>query len=271
MSVYLFQDQAEFRLQSLEADKLWFSYRTCLNDPFDCRAELINDIDERQSAHGHDVDDLRSLFRKYYEGGLNGRWDCGLLNSKFVNSIVEWCDESISGAQLKIRLEELLDQIGVRCFFLNEPTNVLMWAHYAGNHKGYCVQYSNPSISFLPMSYSNTSVPIYISDLLFSSRAYINRVLNTKYSSWAYENETRITVLPSQNADIHNTGFTESLSQFRMQVEAIWLGLNVPEPTRIKLCDLCLARGWRVHEAMIDKLSGSMIRFSELDLKSFYK
>lgn len=267
MSLYVFQDCADFRLRSLDAGKLWFSHRKALNDPFDCRVELVDDLDDERTIHGHDVADLRPLFRRYYEGGVDGRWDCAHLGLSTADAIVEWCDQRISSKELLERLETQLDRIGVRCFFLDEPTNVLMWAHYAGNHQGYCVQYSAPNIPILPMTYSTTHVRLYLSDFLFSSRASLNRVINTKNSAWAYENEIRITTQPSAEADIQEgKGFAEPLSRFQMRVEAIWLGLNTPQAAKDQLCGLAKERGWRVRQASTGERMGSGIFFRNLEL-----
>lgn len=267
MSLYVFQDCADFRLRSLEAGKLWFSHRKALNDPFDCRVELVDDLDDERTIHGHDVADLRPLFRKYYEGGVDGRWDCAHLGLPTADAIVEWCDQRISSKELLERLETQLDRIGVRCFFLDEPTNVLMWAHYAGNHQGYCVQYTAPNIPILPMTYSTTHVRLYLSDFLFSSRASLNRVINTKNSAWAYENEIRITTQPSAEADVQEgKGFAEPLSRFQMRVEAIWLGLNTPQATKDQLCGLAKERDWRVRQASTGERMGSGIFFRNLEL-----
>lgn len=88
----------------------------------------------------------------------------------------------------------------------NIVSNVLMWAHYANNHKGFCIKYkfskgfikteSRCVTRFKEIIYHDRSVPFNI------NRRSINtdQALCTKLSDWAYENEVRlITYAPDKN------------------------------------------------------------------------
>ena len=77
-----------------------------------------------------------------------------------------------------------------------------MWAHYADNHRGFCVEYEvrNPrsikvSASLHPISYSSAPLILDVEELLFTPKQAIIRIVTTKSSHWAYENEYRTVYL----------------------------------------------------------------------------
>lgn len=105
--------------------------------------------------------------------------------------------------------------------------NILMWSHYADNHRGFCVKYSfaesfvnneDMALFFRPVIYKNSSEKVNIDiDSFDSDLAYC-----TKNHSWKYENEIRlIGYLPNTNSfysPIPMGGFCK--------IEAIYFGVR---------------------------------------------
>ncbi|MDY6296540.1 MAG: DUF2971 domain-containing protein, partial [Schwartzia succinivorans] len=86
------------------------------------------------------------------------------------------------------------------CFSESEDS-LLMWAHYAHNHRGICVEYElmrfNRELMFspVPIIYSDQKPSLQTIDLSNpeedSSRCFI-KCLTTKSKEWSYEKEWRI-------------------------------------------------------------------------------
>lgn len=83
----------------------------------------------------------------------------------------------------------------------NSPLIELIWAHYGGSHKGFCVGYETEKlISFdsshmlLDVRYSDTTPDIKLSHLLCcnSPELIVQEMLGVKSKSWSYEKEVRV-------------------------------------------------------------------------------
>lgn len=127
------------------------------------------------------------------------------------------------------------DYYRVRSFVKDGKTNkayqnILMWSHYANEHKGYCIKYrfeqdftkeESCTMYFRPINYVkkdkkiNVDIPSINSDLSYC----------TKYSSWRYENEVRlIAYMPDEESHFSNIPMGT-----RCSIEAVYFG---------KRCDL---------------------------------
>lgn len=96
--------------------------------------------------------------------------------------------------------DHLRHTTGVACF--SESCNsLLMWAHYAQNHQGLCVEYEllkfNTELKFspVPILYSDKRIrvsSIDMADIESSTLPFLIRCMTSKSNEWAYENEWRI-------------------------------------------------------------------------------
>lgn len=114
---------------------------------------------------------------------------------KIINTLL-----SSTQAEIEVR-EEIISTTGVCSFFCSEPNSALMWAHYADNHAGFCVEYEvsrEPGdLNLFSVNYSSQLPKISASELIFSPVETFTRILTTKKIEWAYENEWRIIHLNS--------------------------------------------------------------------------
>jgi hypothetical protein len=85
-----------------------------------------------------------------------------------------------------------------------------MWAHYADNHAGFCVEYEvSPEpgdLNLFSVNYSSQLPKISVSELIFSPIETFTRILTTKKIEWAYENEWRIIHLNSFDPNNEESG-----------------------------------------------------------------
>jgi hypothetical protein len=95
--------------------------------------------------------------------------------------------------QIKVR-EDILNQInyyGVVCYSTNEH-NILMWSHYADNHKGMCLVFDvpNPIDKYLFKVNYLEDLP----NIKYDMKEFlpeIRKIITTKSKDWEYEQEYR--------------------------------------------------------------------------------
>lgn len=156
----------------IKNQRLWLSHPKSFNDPFDCNIgydeenyekkclikfiEEIGCVDEKDKLEGFTTDDknriLRSRLGDYYstyngiENYFNAKWKIkGTKSEEFQRKICKILSEK--DKQLNYKIEKLKNiNIRVACFseldkydeFYNQ---IVMWSHYADNHKGFCIEY----------------------------------------------------------------------------------------------------------------------------------
>jgi hypothetical protein len=175
-NVFKFRAINKYLLDSLVKSELYFARPSFLNDPFDCRVDVIRSLD---------------------------------------NAIIKSSSESRE-ALMKLRqmhdffekVQTDLSQIGV-CSFSLELSNPLMWSHYADYHRGVSLMYSFTEEYF----YENMDRILGIDRVVYDTNpltnwfisrapklgsfeefgiALISKILTIKAKQWNYEDEVRI-------------------------------------------------------------------------------
>ncbi|PYE41502.1 DUF2971 domain-containing protein [Paenibacillus barcinonensis] len=204
--LFKFQPIEEARINSLIQNKIWFSTPKDLNDPYDCIG-----------VHW-DEEELSRYFKTTLPSDK--------LQYLSTNDIVH-------GA-----LDSMRDHNRISCFS-EELYNMPMWAHYASNHKGMCVEYNFSSLDgendfseqLFPVGYETDRYDITnLMRLSFQHppdmRIYLLYFLmQIKHKSWAYEKEWRVMF----NAEDKKSGLVEC----PIQPTAIYFGLNCEEAETI--------------------------------------
>lgn len=142
-------------------------------------------------------------------------------------------DMTIDSTQAEIDVrEEIISTTGVCSFFCSEPNSALMWAHYADNHAGFCVEYEvSPEpgdLNLFSVNYSSQLPIISASELIFSPVETFTRIVTTKKIEWAYENEWRIIHLNSLDPNKEENGKLIDLPA-GMKVTRIIAGCKLPD------------------------------------------
>ena len=112
-------------------------------------------------------------------------------------------------------------------------SNVLMWAHYAKNHTGFCVEYnfsdkfliteSRRVSRFKEIIYHKREEPFNMN----SPSINTDQALCTKLSDWAYENEVRLIIyVPDKDGDYLTIPLDEGSS-----IKAVYFGYRCPDET----------------------------------------
>lgn len=126
--------------------------------------------------------------------------------------------------------DALAEKLGVICFSARND-DLLMWPHYADQHKGVCYGFDTRTIQgmdFQPVVYTNERPLFGFNDALTPelSRAAYDRVALTKSRQWAYEQEYRVI--------LHNRGKpVEPFLAFHPAfLHSVYFGLRCAEETK---------------------------------------
>jgi len=117
--IYRYQSNSDDRRKSLATDKIWLSSPDKWNDPYDCEF-FISDASVEAEAH-------KRLEKKFM--GANpellaiGKTKAAQIVSEKLSEIKKW------------------KRLCKACCFNEDPTSMLMWGHYAENHRGFCIEY----------------------------------------------------------------------------------------------------------------------------------
>jgi hypothetical protein len=154
------------------------------------------------------------------------------------------------------RKEEILTEnfknLGVCCFSRN-VNSILMWAHYASNHKGFCLEfYSNRSLDGI-----NPLDVLYVNN--FIKAAYYKNpkdalfhLIYTKSKDWEYENELR---------SIQNNLLNEEARKItynKEELKSIYFGVNIDSNIKqylLEIVDKVYNKKIVVYQGVLSKLN----------------
>lgn len=180
------------------------------------------------------------------------------LALSWINNIGNTCKEPLHVDTLK----HSYDYFRIRSFVEDKPKqiaykNMLMWAHYAGNHTGFCIKYDfdeefvngDQCLYFKRVCYQKPSKKVNLSAESLSS----DIAFHTKLATWKYENEVRlISYIPECDQDAAKIKMGE-----HCRISDIYFGLKCP-PEHI--------------ETITKILKGSDVRFHQFtdNIKDIY-
>lgn len=178
-----------FGIESLQEPVIRLSAPAILNDPFE------------------------KLFNEEVEKNLISRLGNDYFRYPFINSL----DDESKAEFIKYQVNESVNQFGI--VSLSEThSNLLMWSHYADEHKGICIGFNKNFLSQLPrkifdeyqitnytpikVNYNNKRPQYFIDDNDKANEIRVNtlRQLTTKGDNWIYEKEHRC-IVPLMWAD----------------------------------------------------------------------
>jgi hypothetical protein len=177
--LYKYQTVTTHSLLSLVEGTVWMASPDSFNDPFDCAINLDQNRLSESVVHALE---LASIAR----------------NVPVDESL--WAvrpDDETAYAELKASLKAQIRAIGVLC--LSEtPCEILMWSHYAQDHKGFCIEYRLDESSLLkamaqPVRYTDTYPSLSVKNLPGDAEDnFLDICLYTKAKQWSYEKEWRV-------------------------------------------------------------------------------
>lgn len=225
------------RLSLLERDEVWFSDPALFNDPFDLKPCIRNLTENRwRNTPKFDVALRRALAvlledRSMYQGAL-------FLSPALVDEFQAWVEdddgnESMWDERLCQAIEGRIAEFGVVCLTPQWDSR-LMWAHYASQGKGFCIEYevnwreNNPDVRYVPVQYASEIPEFCFSEAMFTPHQFLYRVIATKHADWAYEQEVRLVCLTGKAK-------TVKLDSDFVRMTGLIAGHAMPEPLQAHL------------------------------------
>lgn len=212
MKLYRFERPDQFRIGTLKRNEIWMARPESFNDPLDCRLK-INDKTEFSTFNVKNIKlAAKSLYEKYKVS--EGAW---LITEEILESIESWISDhdltpALGGKPHFLTLiEKRILGFGVQCFSETGFTNPLMWAHYALNHQGFCIEYeykawslntkNSRTFSMSPAIYTSKLPEFNLMEILFSPKEVTKKLYATKSEHWSYEREHRLVYFPCDPPD----------------------------------------------------------------------
>jgi hypothetical protein len=161
--------------------------------------------------------------------------------SENANDELDW------DSRLRAAIDARIAQFGVVCL-TPRLDNLLMWAHYANNGQGFCIEYEvdwdhqTPDIRYVPVQYSSAVPELCFSEAMFTPHQFLQRVIASKHSDWAYEQEVRLVCL-------NGKGRSLELDPKFVRMTKLIAGYAMPEPLQEHLMQTATKLGieaWRM-------------------------
>lgn len=167
-------------MDAIKNHEMWYSAPCNFNDVFDCDVS-INE---------------KAIFESFLSADPQGRRirQGSPMWIKLKSDVHKQID------YLQGTFEETKQTTGISCLSESD-SSLLMWAHYANNHKGMCVEYELLQISEqlkfspIPVIYTDERVSLnslISEDLRRDTMKFFVESVTTKSPEWSYEKEWRI-------------------------------------------------------------------------------
>lgn len=232
----------EYIADLLLNDRIKFSNPSNFNDPWDCRLNFSKALLENPEIHSKNVEYAIDLLRRHFhipETELVIKADELRANKLLMEAKFDEFTVGLNDAIIK----------DYRVYCLStEPTNHLMWAHYAKDsdgkdaHKGVCFGFhtDNPIFSeALEVTYTENYPQLNPAEE--DECKFLRDVLFTKAKEWESEREYRLIAKENDSEEffILREGYLPFNSQ---NLACVIVGCSMPEPDIQKLKSIIIRR-----------------------------
>jgi len=246
--LYKYRDWTDkFHKKILTENEIYFPSPKQFNDPFDCRISpnfsLLTDAEKTEY-----IDKITIKYFYELEGrGINIKEKLDTLDNKLevISMFQKEYDESIFDIQDK--------SFGI--FSLSFIwDNILMWSHYANNHKGFCIGFNERELVFsgvLGKSGIKGGNVEYKKDYpKINPIANIDddfekgfTITHTKSADWEYEKEYRILKI------FENSKEQRKLKFLDLCISEVILGVDICENDKNDIIEICKSKNIPLYQA----------------------
>lgn len=213
---------------SLRESYIWFSKSDSLNDPFDLAYPpgVHKEITTQRMV---------VLLNQMREKGkkMKDKLPDGIDVDGAIDNMINYIGSKEYDDFFETRREQIIEKIPFAvCCFTEEYNNMLMWSHYADNHKGVCMMYY---LQEDPELFKVLAKVVYSGKLPLTNDIQYDTVISllTKSPEWHYEREWRILQLTSGKASIN-----------RACLKGIRFGCNTKDETIQDVINTCNESGY---------------------------
>lgn len=179
--LYKYQRLTAHSLSSVLNGTVWMASPTSFNDPFDCAIPLARSKIKESITHA-----LQEVAKRQ-----------GIRVDQIPRHNEVTKDDALAFEFMRKGLLTTMSKVGVLCLSAT-PLEILMWSHYADNHKGFCIEFDFSDGSRLrqlarPVRYQEEIPSMGARELITNSEdSFVDTCIFTKARQWAYEQEWRV-------------------------------------------------------------------------------
>ncbi len=216
------------------------------NDPFDCEFVLENNFLNSRTAREILIKQLVTMCplteteKNSLRNGIDLEKDLKAILWNYYRKTSKGI-ASIMLREMGVAMHEIKNALRVACFSADNRS-ILMWSHYAQNHKGFCIEYDFNELEykdylkpvqyvekrpFVAGNFADTKEPG-AGEIIFSTALY-------KSSEWSYEQEWRIiaTKIEIPFPEYKGRALIYPLKNY---ITAVYLGAKADEKFEKELC-----------------------------------
>jgi len=209
--IFRFRQNTERTIEEIAENYIYFPDRESLNDPFDSSPDLVYLTKNPEAT---------SKLYQLVSEGITDKAVKKHFDSKYdLDKLQEFAHEKV---------KDFILEFGVACFsmyYMNLP----LWANYANDHKGVCLQFDSDIdkdfFSVLgPVSYVEDLTKLEFSPIIEDSD--MGKIFYRKAISWSYEKEVRLV-----------KGFKGKANYNKRALRNVILGYNSDDAFRDKIVE----------------------------------
>ena len=271
-SIFKYRCNNEQSRYNLENDFVWVCSPTSYNDPYDSSIcigahkltntvirEGVREFIERELGSNVDACKIEQILNHAYPA--LALQELIMVGGERVPAERQAVFRELLAAQLKAWEEAFATTLPAShkdslkiCSFSGTQYSIIMWSHYADQHRGFCIEYDTDSLPpenlFVRMLY-----PVIYSEKLFDGTKYYLAALRNRatfnslfpalaalYKSpeWSYEKEWRL-VIPAN--------LVREASPWRVPApKHIYLGSRMPDGEKEQITEICRKKGLNIHQ-----------------------
>lgn len=270
-------------ISAFEKDEVWMSTSDLFNDPFD----TLIQFDEKELRAACDVmsnpEIVKAMTQYFAEGGQIAPQINHLVDQNELASMRHMAADALEKSMIKpiaaeqmnvlklmmefyiALLPQVVQRFSTAVCFSERVDSILMWSHYADNHKGFALGYdlrpyllpNSDNLGLFPVVYSEKrydareflywllcsllKIPAHNQDIMSSIK-----LLLYKSPDWAYEQEWRL--IKSVQKDLFN-GRAEPVI---IRPNSIYYGCRIPQDKYSELHEIALEKGLTEHFMVVD-------------------
>lgn len=183
--LYKYESLSPQSLENLKAQTLYFGSPLKFNDPYDCA--LVPNIN---APSDQQVEQIRHVYLDDPQTHPNMRAKFSAASTNTLRKIFLETGRSV----FTNAVTDFLQNKGVTCFSEHND-DLLMWSHYGGHYKGFCLEFSTAHAPFdkvKKVTYRKDLPTIDLVSLLATNNHdQVLELFCTKSKAWSYEAEWR--------------------------------------------------------------------------------
>lgn len=249
--LYRYRPGNNWDIDNLKNDTIWLSTLKEYNDPFENRVSI----------------DFEGVADSYLKMDPN---TVALMRLKHIDKNHPYYKAGIKDIKARgEKLQESLSMKKLRIFttcFCEEKSSLLMWAHYANSHKGFCIGYKFEDIikkfgiNLLPVIYSEEYSVIRSYEMFVDYDEFFLDEWRSKSIEWSYEREWRLVGDYRKNEPYEKGQISDMVKPF-----CIYMGVNIDMEVRNQLMEICREREIKLFQMHLSEKSYRLLAYNVQD------